>query len=181
MHLELLKDTVLIPSGVTVKEHQGTFTVKGPKGEVSRRLYHDKVHYAVSGSEVVLTSPNATKREKTILFTMAAHVRNLLKGVSEGFSYKLKICSGHFPMTVTVKGDTFEVKNFIGEAVPRRLKLNPHVKVAIEGVVVTVEGADVELTGQQASRIESLCRRPGFDKRIFQDGIYITHKGDDQL
>jgi large subunit ribosomal protein L6 len=181
MRIELLKATVEIPSGVTVSVNNGTFVVKGPKGEVTRRLYHDRVKYAIEGSEVVLTSPNATKREKTVIYTMAAHIRNLIKGVQEGFSYKLKICSGHFPMTVAVKGDTLEVKNFIGEAVPRRLKLDPNCKVVIEGVIITVEGIDVEAAGQQASSIERLCRRVGFDRRVFQDGIYITHKGEEQL
>jgi large subunit ribosomal protein L6 len=163
---------------VTVREQHGTFTVKGPKGEVTRRLYHDRVQYSVDGDTITISSTDATKREKTTLFTMSAHLRNLIKGVQDGFSYKLKVCSGHFPMTVAVKGDTLEVKNFIGEAVPRRLKLNPHCKVAIEGVIVTVEGIDVEVTGQQAAAIERLCRRVGFDRRVFQDGIYITHKGD---
>ena len=181
MHIELLKDEITIPSGVSVHVKDGEFTVKGPKGEVKRRLYHPRVNYAVEGDSIVITSEDATKREKTLLFTMVSHVKNLIQGVTEGHSYKLKVCSGHFPMSVTIKGDTLEVKNFIGEAVPRRLKLNPAVKVEIEGVIITVEGADVEAAGQQAARIEALCRRPGFDKRIFQDGIYITHKGDMQL
>lgn len=181
MYIELLKEEISIPSGVTVKVHNGVFTVKGPQGEVTRRLYHDKMHYAVEGNNVVVSSPDATKREKTQLYTMVSHIKNLIQGVTEGHSYKLKICSGHFPMTVAIKGDTLEVKNFIGEAVPRRLKLNPAVKVTIDGVIITVEGVDVEAAGQQAARIEGLCRRPGFDKRIFQDGIFITHKGDVQL
>lgn len=181
MNIELLKGTVNIPSGVTVTEKQGTFTVKGPKGEVSRRVYQERLDFAVEGDTVTVSSKNATKREKTILFTTVAHIKNLVQGVTEGHSYKLKVCSGHFPMAVAVKGDVFEVKNFLGEAVPRRLKLNPKIKVAVEGVVVTVDGVDVEETGQQAARIEALCRRVGFDKRVFQDGIYITHKGDKEL
>ncbi len=163
MHTELLSEQISIPSGVNVHVVHGEFTVKGPKGDVKRRLYHDRIDYKVEVN------------------TMVAHVKNLIQGVTEGHSYKLKICSGHFPMSVAIKGDILEVKNFIGEAVPRKLKLNPAVKVAIEGVIITVEGVDVEAAGQMASRIEALCRRPGFDKRIFQDGIYITHKGDLQL
>ncbi len=160
MHTELLSEQISIPSGVNVHVVHGEFTVKGPKGDVKRRLYHDRIDYKVEGNEITVSSANATKREKKMVNTMVAHVKNLIQGVTEGHSYKLKICSGHFPMSVAIKGDILEVKNFIGEAVPRKLKLNPAVKVAIEGVIITVEGVDVEAAGQMASRIEALCRRP---------------------
>jgi large subunit ribosomal protein L6 len=114
MHAELLTDEITIPSGVTVKELQGQFTVKGPKGEVSKRLFHPTIQYEVAGDTITLSAKNATKREKKLIYTMSSHIRNLLDGVVNGYVYKLKVCSGHFPMTVTVKGDTFEVKNFLG-------------------------------------------------------------------
>jgi large subunit ribosomal protein L6 len=79
-------------------------------------------------------------------------------------------------MTVTVKGATLEVKNFIGEAVPRTVAINPATKVVVDGDIVTVSGVDLEVTSQMAASIEQLCKRAGFDRRIFQDGIYITHK-----
>jgi large subunit ribosomal protein L6 len=181
MHAELLTSEVAIPQGVAVDVRNGEFTIKGPKGELKRRLFHPRINYQVEGDKINITSENATRREKKLLFTMRSHLNNMVEGVVSGYIYKLKVCSGHFPMTVSVKGDTFEVKNFLGEAVPRRLKLNPAVKVTVEGADVTVEGIDVEAVGQQAGRIEQLCRRSGFDRRIFQDGIYITHKGDIQL
>jgi len=181
MKLAELKEQVNIPKGVSVTVQDGLFAVKGPKGENSRNLFNKKLSYSIEGDNVVVSCKNATKREKTIFYTAVSHIKNLISGAQQGFSYKLKVCSGHFPMSVAVKGDTLEVKNFIGEAVPRRLKLNPKTKVVVEGQVITVEGIDVEQTGQQAAAIELLCRRVGFDRRIFQDGIYITHKGDEQL
>src|SRR6185437_14301280 len=113
---------------------------------------------------------------KRLLETNAAHIRNMLRGAKDGHIYKLKICSGHFPMSVTLKGDHFEVKNFIGEKVPRVLKVKQGVKVTIAGTDITVESHNKELAGSQASAKELLTRRPGFDTRIFQDGIYITEK-----
>lgn len=181
MHAELLTTEVTIPEGVSVNVVNGEFTVKGPKGDNTRRLFHPRIDYAVEGDTVTISSKNATRREKKLLFTMKSHIKNLMEGVTQGYVYKLKVCSGHFPMTVAVKGDTLEVKNYLGEAVPRKLKLNPAAKVTVEGADVQVEGIDVEVVGQQAARIEQLCRRSGFDRRIFQDGIYITHKGDIEL
>lgn len=176
MKLEQLETEVTIPAGVTVTCTDGVYTVKGPKGELTRRLFYNGISATVKGDELVLSARNVTRREKKVLYTHASHVRNMVKGANEGYEYKLKICSGHFPMTVTVKGTTLEVKNFIGEAVPRTLAINPATKVVVEGDIVTVTGVDLELTSQMAASIEQLCKRAGFDRRIFQDGIYITHK-----
>ena len=105
-----------------------------------------------------------------------AHIKNMIKGVSEGFVYTLKICSSHFPMSVSVSGNKLEVKNYLGEKVPRVLNLVENVKVTINGEEVVVESSDKELAGQTAANIELLTRRSGFDRRVFQDGIYITEK-----
>jgi predicted PurR-regulated permease PerM len=80
------------------------------------------------------------------------------------------------PMTAAVKGNMFEVKNLFGESKPRLLKLIPDVTVKVNATEITVEGIDKEKVGQTAASIESLTKRPNFDKRIFQDGIYIVSK-----
>src|SRR3989338_3424734 len=126
--------------------------------------------------DVVLFSKRATKREKKDVNSFAAHIRNTVKGVQTPHVYRLKICSGHFPMSVAVSGQEFVVKNFLGESVPRKFLLPKGVKVKIEGTEVMVESADKEIAGLTASKIEQLCAIKGRDLRIFQDGCYIVHK-----
>jgi large subunit ribosomal protein L6 len=171
-----MTEAVEIPQGVNVSVNGTTLQVKGPKGETSRVLGTKKIHLKVEGGKIVISAKDVTKNDKRTLQTATAHIRNMVRGASAGHVYKLKICSGHFPMSVTLKGDVFEVKNFIGEAVPRVLKVTPGVKVAIAGTDITVESASKELAGTQAAAIELLTRRPGFDTRVFQDGIYIVEK-----
>ena len=79
-------------------------------------------------------------------------------------------------MTVSVKGSIFEIKNFIGEKVPRTTVIKEGSTVKIDGHDIIVESINKEQAGQMAASIEQLTRRPGFDTRIFQDGIYITEK-----
>ena len=79
-------------------------------------------------------------------------------------------------MTVTVKGSEFEVKNFLGEAHPRKMLIKQGVKVQIAGDKITVESPNVELAGQVASDLEQLTRIADRDRRVFQDGIYIIKK-----
>jgi len=176
MKQEKLIETITIQKGCTFTIDKKTMIVKGPKGEVTRAMPDKKIKITTKGKELELLYENATKREKRMIFTTKAHINNMFKGVQEGFKYKLKICSGHFPMSVTLKGDTLEIKNFIGEKVPRTLKIKQGATVKINGDEITVESLNNEIAGQTAGSIEKLTKRPGFDKRIFQDGIYITEK-----
>ncbi|MFH1506409.1 MAG: 50S ribosomal protein L6 [archaeon] len=176
MKVAKLEDKVEIPEGITVSYDHGIYIVKGPKGEVKKIMLHPRVDVKIEGNTVVFEVKKATKRELKIVNTYKAHMQNLFKGVAEGHIYKLKICSGHFPMNVAVKGDLFEINNFIGEKVPRRLKLRENTTVKIDGDNIVVESIDKEAAGQMAASIEQLTRRPGFDKRIFQDGIYLIDK-----
>lgn len=170
-----------IPQGCTFALESKLIRVKGPKGEITRPTDDKKVIVKPEGNTINITYDKSGQREKKKLFTLVSHIKNMLKGVQEGYNYKLKICSGHFPMAVTVKGDTYEVKNFIGEKVPRTMKIPAGVKVTITAETINVDGIDKELTGQTAAGIEKLTRRPGFDKRVFQDGVYIIEKDGEKL
>ena len=172
---ELVKE-IEIPSDVTVSYEKRLFTAKGPKGEVSRVLYDPFVSLELSEGKVVVSAKAVGKKEKCIMNTMVAHAANVVKGAATGFSYKLKICSGHFPMNVSVKGDVFEVKNFLGEKVPRTVTIKKGAKVTVNAPEIVVEANDKELAGQVAADIEQLTRITNRDRRIFQDGIYITEK-----
>jgi large subunit ribosomal protein L6 len=79
-------------------------------------------------------------------------------------------------MKVTYKNNLLEVKNYMGETVPRTLKIKPGVEVVVKEPEITVTSPDRELAAQTAAAIEQVARRSAFDRRIFQDGIYITVK-----
>ncbi len=170
-------DEVLdVPQGVTVTIDSGNFAIKGPKGEVKRRMIARGVDTKVEGQKVTFTAKKASKNEKKMLFTMFAHLKNMIHGVQQPWVYKLKICSGHFPMTVTVTGQVLSIKNFLGEKVPRTCSFKQGVDVKVAGQEITVTGIDREIAGQTAGMIELLTFKPNKDQRTFQDGIYITEK-----
>ncbi|MFQ5474480.1 MAG: 50S ribosomal protein L6 [Candidatus Nanoarchaeia archaeon] len=165
-----------IPEGVQVNVDGFVINVKGPKGEVKRSLASRKVSFDVKGNTVVFTSDRPTKREKKLLLTFVAHLRNMIKGVTQGHRYELKICSGHFPMSVASRNNQFIVKNFLGEKVSRVLDVKEGAEVKVEGDLVSIESVDIEKAGQVAADIEHLTRINNRDIRIFQDGIYIVKK-----
>ncbi len=175
MKIDLARE-VELGAGVSAKYEKGVLTVKGPKGEVARELVHPKIKITIEAGKIVLKSPKATKKEKTMLGSFKAHLINTVRGVTEGHSYTLKICSGHFPMTVTVTGKDFVIKNFLGETVPRKVAIVKGVDVKITGNDIVITSADIEAAGLMASQIEGMCRITNRDRRIFQDGCYITKK-----
>src|SRR3989338_9138054 len=107
------------------------------KGEIKKKIYHPAVKITVKDNKVTLECKKATKREKTLINTLRAHIKNLLIGVKESYMYKLKICAGppqsHFPAQVTLKDSVLSVKNFLGEKIPRELKIRNDAKVEIKG------------------------------------------------
>lgn len=173
---ENIVQKVNLPEGISASVKNGLLTIKGPKGDVSRNLFHPKINIIVDDENVSFEIKRFTQKEKKIVQTFIAHLKNMFKGVTQGHEYKLKICSGHFPMNVSIKGKTFEVKNFIGEAVPRLYSIKDNVDVKLNAEIIQVSGIDKELVAQTAASIEQLTRRVGFDTRIFQDGIYIIEK-----
>lgn len=170
-----LKHEIEIPEGVEVKAENNVLIVKGPKGELTRE-FRSKFISVSASDKIILLAKNATKREKTMINTFRAHIKNMLKGVVEPHKYELKICSGHFPMNVTLKDKELSIKNFLGEKVPRTTKIIEGVNVKLEGDIIYVEGIDIEKCGQCAANIEKATRITNRDRRIFQDGIWITSK-----
>ncbi|HLC71249.1 MAG TPA: 50S ribosomal protein L6 [Candidatus Nanoarchaeia archaeon] len=171
-----LRKEVVLPAGVFARLEGTVLHIKGPQGEASREFKHPKVTLTIEGNTLVLVAPKATKREKTMMGSFWSHARNLVKGVQEPHIYNLKICSGHFPMNVSVSGREFVIKNFLGETVARKVTLPLGAEVKITGTDIVVSSPDKEAAGLAAAKIENLCRITNRDIRIFQDGCYITHK-----
>ncbi len=178
---EDIRTDLELVEGVTATVSESTVTVSGPKGEVTRSFVHPRITVASEGNTVTFSVTKGTKREKRMINTFTSHLRNMIQGVQEPHTYKLKICSGHFPMNVAVSGQELVVKNFLGESVPRKVTLPATVTTKVDGDIITVECPDKELAGQAAAKIEHICRITNKDTRIFQDGIYITHKCGKQL
>jgi len=171
-----VREEVEIPEGVEVTVENNVVKVKGPKGELQRELKYPGVQIFTEDGKVVVFKEFPRKKDIAIARTFKAHIANMIKGVTEGFTYKLKAVYSHFPMTVKVQGDEVVIENFLGEKNPRRAKILPGVTVKVRGQEVIVEGIDKEAVGQTAANIEQATRITKWDRRVFQDGIYIVEK-----
>jgi large subunit ribosomal protein L6 len=129
----------------------------------------------VEGSEIILSAEGNKNDYKTIK-SYVAHIKNMFHGLSENFVYKLEICNVHFPMTAKVEGSRLVITNFLGEKTPRIANLVPGVEVKVQGNIILVSSPDRELAGQTAANIEKITIITKRDRRVFQDGIFITEK-----
>ncbi len=171
-----VREEVEIPEDVEVTVEGNTVKVKGPKGELERELKYPGVQIFAEDGKVVVFKEFPRKRDIAIARTFKAHIANMIKGVTEGFTYRLKVVYSHFPMTVKVQGDEVLIENFLGEKNPRKAKILPGVTVKVMGQEVIVEGIDKEAVGQTAANIEQATRITKWDRRVFQDGVYIVEK-----
>ncbi len=173
------EERVTAPDGVKLELRGDEVVVSGKLGALHRTFRHPRVTVALDGGELRFRSELPGRKEKAIVGTFAAHVRNMCEGVATGFTYRMKIVYAHFPMKAAVKGDEFVVENFLGEKAPRRTAIVGETKVTVTGDQVVLSGPDVEAVGQTAANIERMTKIRGFDPRVFQDGIYITSKGEE--
>ncbi len=171
-----LFEKIEIPEGVEVSVDRDVVIVKGEQGENKREFDLSNLTLEKQENEIVVGNKKATKREKKMLKTITAHIQNMIKGVQEKFEYRLKVCFSHFPITVDVQGNTAEVKNFLGEKVPRRVRIPEGVDMKVDKDIITVSSINKELAGQAAANFEAATRVPMKDRRIFQDGIFIINK-----
>jgi large subunit ribosomal protein L6 len=180
MKLHLI-EKVEIPEGIEatlIGDAHKTLKVKGEKGENERKFILSGITLDKKDNEIIIEAKKATKREKKMMNTVKAHILNMIKGASEGFEYKLKICFSHFPITVEVSGDGqgATIKNFLGEKIDRHVTLPGGVEVKADKEFVTINSPNKELAGQAAANFEKATWVRLKDRRIFQDGIWITEK-----
>lgn len=167
-----------IPSEVDVEIDGMRVRVRGPKGQLERDFSYAKgVLIRKEDGKVIVEAYFADRRKKALVGTVAAHIENMLVGVTKGWRYKLKIITTHFPATVRVVGREVLVENFLGEKAPRRAKIVGDVKISVKGRDVIIEGVDLEAVAQTAANIEQATKVRDKDRRVFVDGIYIYERG----
>jgi len=171
-----LFQTIEIPKDIEVNIEEDTLTVKGKEGENKRTFNTNKLIFEKKDNQIIIGNKKATKKEKKMINTITAHIKNMFKGVQEKFEYKLKVCFSHFPMTVNIENNEVTIKNFLGEKIPRKSKIPQGVDAKIDGDIITVNSIDKELAGQAAANFEKATRIRMKDRRVFQDGIFIINK-----
>jgi large subunit ribosomal protein L6 len=168
--------TAEIPAGVTVSMDGTRVVVTGPKGTLSRDMRFPGITIAIDDGMVTVSTDVTRKRVVAMVGTLASHIRNMCRGVAEGYEYRMKVVFSHFPIQLKLQGTTLVIDNFLGEKQSRYARIEPGVTAQVGNDAVTLSGIDKEKVGNSAANIEHATRIRNRDPRVFQDGIYIVER-----
>jgi large subunit ribosomal protein L6 len=153
-------------------------TVRGSKATLTRDFSHAAVSLETDGKTVRVWAQWPRKKEAALVGTIESHIKNMITGVTKGYTYKLKIVFSHFPISVKLQDKAVLVENFTGERRARKAKILGDVKVKLEPDDIIVQGAKLEDVSQTAANIERVTRVTNKDPRVFLDGIYVYERNE---
>lgn len=145
------KKPIIIPSGVEVSNVGNLYTVKGPKGTLTREL-SPEIKVIVKDNEISFERPNDEPFIRALHGTTRANLNNMVLGVSEGFKIKLELVGVGYRVVANGKGMTLS----LGYSHPVEIAPVEGINFIVEGnTKITVEGIDKQLVGQVASDIRA--------------------------
>ncbi|MFT7506940.1 MAG: large subunit ribosomal protein L6 [Acidimicrobiales bacterium] len=166
------KIPVTIPAGVDVTFADGVLTVKGPKGTLTQDMRED-VTVVVADGVITLAPAKETKAAQALWGTYAALARNLVTGVTEGFSKVLEIEGVGY--RAEVQGQKLTIS--VGFSHPVLMDVPEGMTTTVEKSVITVSGIDKHAVGQFAANIRKVKPpEPYKGKGIRYQGEYVIRK-----
>jgi large subunit ribosomal protein L6 len=176
---EAIVTNVGVREGVSITKTEKILSVKGKLGTVTKDFTRLPATLSIEDNNVCIKPYGKRKKDLAIANTAKSIITNMMKGVEEGYEYKLKIVYAHFPITVKVKDNAVYVENFFGERSARISHIRGNsTKVTVQGDDVIVKGPNLEEVSQTAANIESSTKIKKKDLRVFLDGVYIYSRGE---
>lgn len=147
------KKPVDIPQGVSITVGAADVTVKGPKGQLSLPI-PASCKVSQEGSELNVTRSDEQKSTRAAHGTTRAHLNNMVKGVTEGFTKDLEIVGVGYKAEVKGKTVVFS----IGYSHPVNFAIPEGIAIALDAKAgkLSVSGADRQKVGQTAAEIRKL-------------------------
>lgn len=146
------KKPIIIPAGVTVTVEPGRILVRGPKGELARRPAPEVKIETVDQLISVTVAHPEEDRERALWGTWAAHIRNMIQGVTQGFKKQLEVNGVGY----RIAAQGAELKLEVGFSHPIIYQLPPTMQAKVEKNLITLESADVEALGKVAAAIRAI-------------------------
>ena len=146
------KRPIPLPKDVTATLDGQTIRVRGPKGELERRL-HAAMRVTLEDGNIVVTRPSDESEHKALHGLTRTLVANMVEGVTRGFQKQLDIVGVGYKAEARPYG----LQLALGFSHPVEYRAPKGIKLtAPQPTQIVVEGADKEVVGQVAAELRSL-------------------------
>ena len=147
---------VAVPSGVDVTVADGTITVKGPKGTLSRDI-PGEIEVRQDDATLTFVRPNDERRNKALHGLTRSLVNNMVVGVTDGYRKELEIVGVGYRAEAQGPGG---LRLNLGFSHPVNVTAPDGITFEVPAPTqVIVAGIDKEVVGQVAANIRSI-RKP---------------------
>lgn len=152
------KIPVPLPQGVNIEmAADGTVTVNGPKGSLSRRIHPD-MKVVTDGETLLVQRPTDEKTHRALHGLTRSLVNNMVVGVSAGYKKVLEIEGVGF--RATKEGNRLVLSLGFSHSVPveplEGINFEVGQDTGTRRPIVTINGINKETVGQQAAVIRRL-------------------------
>lgn len=151
---KIRKKLILIPEGVELKIEDNFLNIKGPKGEIQRKIPHE-IHLKIKENKLSVLPRESfetlSKKIKSILGLYYRIFENDITGVISGFEKKLEIQGIGFRAQLDDNGDLLLR---VGFSHPVIIKKEEGVNFSVEKNIITVTGIEKEKVGNLAAKIK---------------------------
>lgn len=163
-----------IPAGVTVNVDENNLVhVKGPKGELSRKINQD-MKINIEGNVLTVTRPSDDKTHRSLHGLSRTLIHNMVVGVTQGFTKNLEITGVGY--RAAKQGKNLQLA--LGYSHP--VIIEPPAGITLDAptaTTITVHGIDKEMVGAIAANIRGWREpEPYKGKGIKYAGEHIRRK-----
>jgi len=143
---------ITVPPGVVVNIEQDKVTIRGPRGELNRRLNPD-MSITLENNSLEVSRPSDSKVHRSLHGLTRTLLANMVEGVTNGFEKALEIVGVGY--RAEKKGNNLIIN--IGYSRPVEVSPLPGVSLVAESANrIKVTGINKEVVGEMAARIRAI-------------------------
>ena len=167
------KRILTIPDNVNVELNEQVLTVKGPKGELTLNI-DSAIKVTVSDNKITVEKLNNARQTRKMHGTTNALIKNMIVGVTEGYTKGLEIIGVGYRFNV--KGKTLSIQD--GKSHLDEIEIPGGIEVkAISNTEIELSGIDKCQLGQFAAEIREFRKpEPYKGKGIRYKGEVVRRK-----
>jgi len=141
-----------LPDKVQASQQGDELTIKGPKGELSKKI-HQRVTLEISEDKIIVKRQSDSKDDKSLQGMTRSIVDSMVEGVVSGFSKKLEMKGVGY--SASLQGKSLQLE--VGYSHP--VLIDPPGEIEFEvgkKNTITVSGIDKQLVGDVAAQIRAV-------------------------